>query len=643
MYLKSSFKSIILFNMLLILMMSAGSPVQSQEFDLFSPKEPIKLNLQQRQLTMEDAIKMALLNNPRVAIEQSLIEYKKWDIKENKSYLFPNLYFSEEFMTSNNPVNAFMMKLHQRNLVFNPATINKPGAVSNFQTRVGGSWVILDRSIYKKIDISKLELEIQKHKGKEEIIDLVYDVRKAYLDIKLSQESVNNAQENFEQAQSHLEAVSHKKEVGIASKSDYLSAKVNYASAMEALAKARNDLNLAWIVLSDIVGDESVVGYDLVDTMNESIPADDIDKLVKYAYLHRPEIIAVEKNKDKAVIDLKLAKTTGALTLKAYGEWGVDTIFDDAAIAKSFTAGAVINKSLFDGGLKKAKVKKAEANIDKANAKIEQIYSNVKVEVVQNYLGLKNAEERLKMTEDLVANAKESLRTYNERYEVGLSTNVEVETAQANLAKSQLLRTHALHDLNKAMIEIQKSIGMPVTDIVAGRGLLVTSQMPYGDEEIEFEITEMEEYNPEQKVPIPDTVSADETNEGKVQQEVEIEFDSTSESEYDKAQKDETNVETIEVDLLNSDFRDIISGEVDLNHSGDEAVEITPEDAEKINIPYGKDIDNESFDLKKPTTAPVLEQNQSIEKDEKQLKTCNKLNINQKRSLEQLSKSIIKG
>ena len=437
----------------------------------------LTMDIKVQELSMNDAIRIAVLNNPQIKIEEANIEQKKWAIKENQSYLYPQLYVYQDFMASNNPVQAFMMQLNQRNFNMTAGNLNYPGTECNFSTRVGGTFNILDRSIYKKVSLSKLELEIQRQIGKKALFDLVRDVRKSYLDVQVAKEQVNNANANLDYAKAHLKAVTDKKDQGTASKSDYLGAKAKVSAAEENLTRAKNGLNLSWINFADLLGDDSVVGYDLIDRMSDDYPVDDIDKLVKYSFLHRPEIQEVETSKEKAVTNLKLAKSTGALTLKAHGAWGVDTILDDRNIARSYTAGVFLNKSLFDGGLRKSKIKQAQANIDKRDAEIDQIYKKIKLEVVQNYLSLVNAQDRLKKTNDLVSDAEESLRAYNERYLVGLSNSVEVESAQSKLSDARILRTHSLYDLKMAVINLQRSMGIPLSDILLDKGLVVTAEM----------------------------------------------------------------------------------------------------------------------------------------------------------------------
>lgn len=471
---KRALKGVCVIFLLCLFCLSCFAPVKAKEEDVFNFDEFLGVDLQANQLTMSDAIKLALLNNPKITLERALVEEKTWSIKENKSYLYPHLYVSQNFVASNNPVNAFMMKLNQRNFNFTSININNPGTEANFSTRLGANFVLFDRSIYSKVDISKLELEIQKQIGKQALYDLVKSVRKAYLDVKLAQEKVASVQSTLEFANAHFKAVSNKKEAGNASKSDFLSAKVRLTTAEDELKKTKNDLNLSWIILSEIVGDESIVGYDLVEEMHENYPVDDVDKLVKYSYLHRPEISTIEIEKQKVLVDLKAAENTGALTINTQGEWGVDTILDDRAIAQSFTAAVYLNKTLFDGGLRTAKIKQAKANIDRRNAEIDQIYRQIKLEVVQNYLSLINAQERLKMTDTLMEDAEESLRAYSERYLVGLSNNVEVESAQSNLSNAKLLRWHALYDLEMAVINLQRAMGLPLADILSGQGLMIT-------------------------------------------------------------------------------------------------------------------------------------------------------------------------
>lgn len=468
---------LIIFSLFLGLNMAFFIPVLAEDYDFIGINESLLPDNISENLSMYDAIKMAIINNPKVVIERADIEEKIASVDESKSYLYPQIYFKQDFIASNNPVQAFMMKLGQRNFNLGTANLNYPGSECNFSTRIGAKVTLIDRTLYSNIDIKKVELELQKQIGKVAIFDLVKDVRKSFLDVQFAKERVNNAQSTINAANSHYKAVVAKKEVGMASKSDLLGAKVTLSNAKEGLLKSKNDLNLAWITLADILGDDNIVGLDLNDKMESDYIVDSVDKLVKYAFLHRPEIIEVEMFKDKSLKDLTLAKRTGSMTLDVLGEWGVDTILDDNNIARSYTAAVFLNKSLFDGGLRRSKIKKAQAGIEKSDAKIDQVYKQIKLEVVQNYLSFVNSKERLTMTEDLVNDAEESLRAYNERFAVGISNGVEVENAQAKLSDARLLRAHSLYDLKYAVIGLQRAMGMSLDSILSGKGLLIQDQV----------------------------------------------------------------------------------------------------------------------------------------------------------------------
>lgn len=470
-YRRNFLQVIRVFIVLSVMFIIVNNEVIAKDKDLLDLNHLLSVTLEENRLTINDAIKMSLMNNPQVTIEKALIEEKVWSIKEQKSYLYPHLYVVQDFMASNNPVNAFMMKLSQRNFNLAGNNLNYPDSKCNFSTRIGANFTLFDRSIYKQVDISKLDLEIQKQLGKKAIDELVQNVRKAYLDVQLAQQRVDNDQVAVTLANTYLKTVSEKKEAGIASKSEYLSAKSKAAEFEENLLKSKNNLNLSWIVLSDIIGDESIVGFQLVDNLRENFTIGEIDNLVKYAYTNRAEILAAEKINKKAFLDLKLAKTTGAATIIANGEWGVDTIFDRDNIAKSYTAFVSLNKPIFDGGLRSAKINKAKAMIDKKRAELTQTYNKVKIEVIQNYLSFRNAKDRLNMVKQVLDDAKESLRTYNERYMVGLSNNFEVESAQSKLANAKYLKTCALYDLNLSIINLQKAIGMSLNDILEEKKL----------------------------------------------------------------------------------------------------------------------------------------------------------------------------
>ena len=98
-------------------------------------------------LTISEAILNAVENNPNLKFARQKIDAAEQAMTRAKSGYYPQLYFSETFNHTNNPMWAFGTKLNQGNITqqdFNPELLNDPDAINNFATAFTLDWPVYD-------------------------------------------------------------------------------------------------------------------------------------------------------------------------------------------------------------------------------------------------------------------------------------------------------------------------------------------------------------------------------------------------------------------------------------------------------------------------------------------------------------------
>jgi outer membrane protein TolC len=86
-----------------------------------------------------------------------------------------------------------------------------------------------------------------------------------------------------------------------------------------------------------------------------------------------------------------------------------------------------------DGGLRKARVREAEADLVTAQATLDTVRLQVVADVSQAYLDLKTAEQRVVTAQAQVVNAEEALRLATGRYRSGIGVFIDVLDAQTSV------------------------------------------------------------------------------------------------------------------------------------------------------------------------------------------------------------------
>jgi len=85
---------------------------------------------------------------------------------------------------------------------------------------------------------------------------------------------------------------------------------------------------------------------------------------------------------------------------------------------------------------------------------------NIRLEAEQAYLSLREAEERIRVTQKAVGQAQENFELANGRYQVGVGFPLEVTDAEVLLANARANNITALYNYKIAEARIEKAMGL---------------------------------------------------------------------------------------------------------------------------------------------------------------------------------------
>jgi outer membrane protein len=105
-----------------------------------------------------------------------------------------------------------------------------------------------------------------------------------------------------------------------------------------------------------------------------------------------------------------------------------------------------VNLPVFNGGLFKARRSEAEFHTRAAAQNVKDLENRVVRDVRVAYLNAKTAYERVGLTAQLLDQAGLALNLSQSRYDLGLSSIIELSQAQLNLTSAQIASASAKYD-----------------------------------------------------------------------------------------------------------------------------------------------------------------------------------------------------
>lgn len=417
-------------------------------------------------LTLQQAVNIALKRNPERKAALADSKAASTGVGEARSLLLPHVSFSEVVTDGDDPVYVFGSKLRQRRFTngdFALSVLNTPTPLTNFSTGFGGTWTLFDsfgswhaiNRAERMKDAAARELE----RAEQEIVFHVID---AYYGVLLAKKQLDVVEQSLKTAQSILDRAQSRYESGVVVQSDYLSAKVRLATRKQELIRAQDNLELARSQLSMAMGVPTADQFDPAEALAEKeLPALSLDNVEKQALEKRPDLDRIRSEKAAQQESVSMAKSAFGPRVNAYANWEMDNpTFASGGGGNNWLVGVEVRLDLFEGGAKRAELAHERAVEDKIAATEEQASDAIRLEVRRAYFDLDAARQQLEVARATIAEAQESLRISQDRYDSGLSTITDLLAVEEAAHRSQTDYWEAVYRYHTGYANLELASGV---------------------------------------------------------------------------------------------------------------------------------------------------------------------------------------
>jgi outer membrane protein len=414
-------------------------------------------------LTLDQAIDIALRSNPGLKAADAQVEVAEAGVLKSASGFLPKVTVSETWSRTDSPLMALGTKLNQEIVTpadFDPAVMNRPDPISNYNTRLSVMqpvWNGGKEYVGRKQATLAREASIQDRERARQ--ETVFNVIKAYYGVLLAKEYYKVAVQSLDTTEETVRLAEARYKAGAVLQSDLLRATVQLAEVKEMATRSQNSVKLAIAALNFAMGVPQGTEHEVSGTLSARDMKTGMSALLDDAALKRPDLVSMELNRRNTEKSVTMARADYLPSLNVMGQmdWNSDKPAGDEA--KSWAVMAVLQWNLFDGLVTRSKVKEALATSSKMKSLEEQTRSAVQLQVMQAYYNLTASLDRIAATSSSVHEAEEGLRIVQKRYEVGMTTFVDVLGAENSLIRARTNVLQALYDNNVAQAELKLAVG----------------------------------------------------------------------------------------------------------------------------------------------------------------------------------------
>ena len=381
------------------------------------------------QLTLPEAHEAALLSHPQISVADLKALAARQVTRQFRSAFFPTLYGSVMSVGTAND-NTRLAAI---------GGLNNPSIFDRNAEGLGLSQLITDFGRTANLTSSaKLRAQAEANNAQATREQILLAVDGAFFAAQQAQSVTRVAEQTVSARQLFLDQVSALATNKLRSELDVSFAKVNFDDGKLLLSKAQNDLQAAFAQLANLMGLRESKSYRLVEQPMPPEVSTNVSEFVQLALQSRPDLLSLRNSQEAA---LKFARAEKALhypTLSAVGSAGVVPIGDSQLPNNYAAAGLSLTVPLYAGGLYSARQQEAELRARAADENLRDLENNVIRDVRIAWLSAQNAFDRLRITGELLDNAKQSFDLAQARYNNGISSIVEFNQAQLNLLSAQI-------------------------------------------------------------------------------------------------------------------------------------------------------------------------------------------------------------
>ena len=411
---------------------------------------------QGKPLSLENCIDLALKYQPSLQASQATIAAQKARVEQALAAYYPQVNFNATYNTS----------------TANFTTVAGTSAATGLRRY---SWTFYDifamgptvsQLIYdfgrtaNSVKINRENQNATEQDLQTTVQNVVLNVKQTYYGVLQAQALIKVAEDTFVQNEKRLEQAKGFYEAGTRPKIDVTNAEVNLANIQLALIRAKNSYQVTRANLNNAMGLREDLNF-AIEKFSEFKPREiALGEILHSAYTRRPEILQIKARQRSQEAGVELARSSYYPILSG----NASNLYRTNELPREFqwdwSFGATLSVPIFSGFSTPNQIAEAKANLKNLEAQEESLRQNIRLEAEQAYLSLKEAMERITVSEKTIDQAKENYDLASGRYQVGVGQPLEITDAEVLLANARANYIQALYDYKVAEARIDKAMGL---------------------------------------------------------------------------------------------------------------------------------------------------------------------------------------
>jgi outer membrane protein len=427
----------------------SAAPCGAQSPPQISPPVTSQTQSQNGQrLTLMEAENIAIQNHPRIQAAAQLALAAAAQVKEVQSAYYPQA------------SGALTGAKAETNSRIAAGFLNSPSLFDKFAGGVAVTQLLTDFGrTHEFSKSSNFHAQAQQETVAATRADVLLRVELFYFGVLKAQSVLRVAEETVKARQLVADQISALARSNLKSGLDVSFANVDLARAQLLLVQAQNDLQSSYAQLSDALGYADQRTFQVVDEPSPGSPPPDVAPLIVEAFQNRPELISQGLDVKSAQSYATAERDLWFPTISAAGVTGLVPYRQDTLTSRYAAAGFNVNVPIFNGRLFNAEHTEATARSHAQEQFLRDLQNRIAQDVRTSWLNVISAYQRLSLTQQLLDQTTQAFDLAKGRYQLGLSSIIELSQAQLNLTEAQVEQVSAQYDYESQTANLNYQLG----------------------------------------------------------------------------------------------------------------------------------------------------------------------------------------
>jgi len=404
------------------------------------------------QLSLRDAVKMALTENPQVQIATLSFAQSEQDKNIARAALLPQA----------------DLQVFDRAMRFNiyaqfgskfPGIAEHSGPFQFFQAGPEFSMPVLDLTLWRRWQAAHQGMnasQAQESTVREQVVLLVVS---QYLSGLRAAAAVKSAHSRVDLAQALYQQASDLQKNGVGTGIDTLRANVELQNEKQRLLEAETQQQVALFGLARLLNLDPHREIQLADTPSfYETPQMEAERSIEQAYALRPEMKALEAQVRIAEFARRGASESRLPSLTVSGFWAEQGLSAPSAIP-AYVYQATVEVPLFTSGRIHAQIARSTLELRKMEQQRADLQARIALEVKASQAQLEASRHEVDVANLGVNLSQEEVSQARDRFQAGVANNIEVVTAQDALARAFDNQIEALYRYNQSRADLSHAVG----------------------------------------------------------------------------------------------------------------------------------------------------------------------------------------